>query len=169
MSGTKRLSNEKSIHFAFEISLFLKGLFALGQIIGGITAFFVTKEFLLGAVTLLTQNELSEDPHDLIANYLLHSAQSLSLSTQLFVALYLLSHGGVKLWLIIGLLREKLWYYPVAIVVFGMFVVYQLYRFSFTYSVWWMLITAVDLIVIGLTWHESKYLRSLSRRPNGNH
>ncbi len=67
-----------------------------------------------------------------------------------------------ELWLIIGLLREKLWYYPIAIIIFGLFTVYQLYRFSFTHSVWLLLITAVDVIVIGLTWHEYRYLRRLS-------
>jgi uncharacterized membrane protein len=164
MSGLKKLAKEKQIHLAFEISLLLKGTFALGQIIGGIIAFFVTKEFLLKTVSVLTQEELAEDPHDLIANYLLHSAQNMSFGAQLFVALYLLSHGSIKLWLIIGLLREKLWYYPTAIVVFGLFIVYQLYRFSFTQSLWLVLVTAVDVIVIGLTWHEYKYLRRVSPR-----
>jgi uncharacterized membrane protein len=164
MPPIKNLAHEEKIHLAFEISLVLKGLLALGQIVGGIIAFFASKEFLLRTVSLLTEKELAEDPHDLIANYLLHSAQSLSLSTQVFVGLYLLGHGGVKLWLITGLWREKLWYYPVAIFVFGLFVVYQLYRFSFTHSVWWLLITAVDGIVIGLTWHEYRYLRRVFHR-----
>ena len=164
MPDAENIVREKRIHLAFVISLLLKGLFALGEIIGGIVALFVTHDVLLKTVTILTQEELTEDPHDLIANYLLHSAQNLSISTQLFVAFYLLSHGGIKLWLIIGLLREKLWYYPTAIVVFPLFIVYQLYRFSFTHSVWLLLITAVDLIVIALTWHEYKYLRRVLRR-----
>jgi uncharacterized membrane protein len=123
MPDIKTTAREEKIHLAFEISLLLKGLFAIGQIIGGIVAFFVSREFLLKAVSVLTEEELAEDPHDLVANYLLHSAQSLTIGTQIFVGLYLLSHGGIKLWLIIGLLREKLWYYPTAIVVFGLFIV----------------------------------------------
>jgi uncharacterized membrane protein len=166
MSPTKNLAREEKMHLAFEISLVLKGLFALGQITGGIVAFFVSKEFLLRTVSVLTQEELAEDPHDLVANYLLHSAQSLTIGTQVFLALYLLSHGGIKLWLIIGLLREKLWYYPTAIVIFGLFIVYQLYRFSFTHSAWILLVTAVDIIVIALTWHEYKYLHRVSYRPS---
>jgi uncharacterized membrane protein len=166
MPESKNLAHEEKIHLAFEISLLLKGVFALAQIIGGIVAFFATKEFLLKTVSVLTQEELAEDPRDLVANFLLHSAQNLSISTQHFMALYLLTHGSIKLWLIIGLLREKLWYYPTAIVVFGLFIVYQLYRFNFTHSVWLLLITLVDVIVIALTWHEYKYLRWLLHRPN---
>jgi uncharacterized membrane protein len=153
----------------FEISLLVKGLFALGQIIGGIVAFLVTKEFLLKAVTVLTQEELLEDPRDLIANFLLHSSQNLSISTQHFVALYLLMHGAIKLWLIIGLLWERLWYYPTAIVIFGFFIIYQLYRFTFAHSVWLLLITAVDVVVVALTKHEYQYLRRVSQTSAGNH
>jgi hypothetical protein len=53
-----------------------------------------------------------------------------------------LSHGVVKLWLIIGLLRQKLWYYPLAAAVFGLFIVYQ---YSFTNSLWLLVLSAVDV------------------------
>jgi uncharacterized membrane protein len=59
MPESKNLAQEEKIHLAFEISLLLKGLFALGQIIGGIVAFFATKEFLLKTVSVLTQEELA--------------------------------------------------------------------------------------------------------------
>jgi uncharacterized membrane protein len=74
-----------------------------------------------------------------------------STTTQHFAAYYLLGHGVVKLWLIVGLLKMRLWYYPVAIVVFGLFAVYQLYRFSFTHSLSLVLITVLDLAVTVLT------------------
>jgi uncharacterized membrane protein len=115
--------------------------------------------FMLNLVGAITQHELAEGRRDAIANYLLHAAQSFSVSTQHFTAIYLLSHGIIKLWLIAGLLRKRLWYYPAAILIFGLFIVYQLYRFSFTYSVLLLLITALDLLVIILTWQEAKYLR----------
>ena len=78
-------------------------------------------------------------------------------------AIYLFGHGVIKLWIIIGLLRKKLWYYPVAMIVFGLFIVYQLYRYTFTHSFLLLLITALDFIVIGLTWHEYRHLRTNAR------
>lgn len=153
------LFEEKRIHLFFVVSLWSKGAFALSEIIGGIAAFFVTKQFLVNVALWVTQHEFAEDPHDVIANYLLHSVQTLSIGAQDFAAIYLLGHGIIKLWLIVGLLRERIWYYPVALMVFGLFIVYQLYRYSFTHSIWLLLITVIDLIVIGLTWHEWRYLR----------
>ena len=151
--------DEKLIHLAFQISLWLKALFALTEIFGGVAAFFVTQEFLVEAANVVTHGELKEDPHDLVANFLRNSVHHLSLNTQHFAGIYLLVHGIVKLWLIIGLLRVRLWYYPTALVVFTLFIVYQLYRFSHTHSIWLLFVTAVDVIVIGLTCHEYRYLR----------
>lgn len=154
-----QIIDEAKIHFIFEVSLFLKGTFALLEIIGGFLAYFVPKQFVLGVVTMLTQMELTEDPRDLVANYLLHAAQHLSVGTKHFAAIYLVSHGVIKFWLIVGLLRERLWYYPTALIVFGLFIGYQLYRFSFTHSAFLLFITAVDLIVVVMTLHEYRYMR----------
>lgn len=162
---------EKKTHLFFIISLLIKGLIALTEIIGGLVVYFITlissifplQQLLYSFVKLLVHEELTEDPRDFIANKLLHFPQSLSISTLNFTGFYLLSHGIIKLWLIIGLLRKKLWYYPTAIVVFGLFIVYQIYRFSFTHSILLLLITAVDFLVIYLTWHEYKYLRNYEK------
>ena len=160
-----RFLEEKNIHLAFEVSLILKGAFAVAETVTGIGVYFVTQQWVFRLVERITRAELLEDPRDLVANYLFQSAQHFSLSTRNFTALYLLSHGVIKLWLIIGLLRARLWYYPVAMTIFGLFIAYQVYRFSATHSVWLLLITAVDALVIGLTWHEYHYLRRLRGGP----
>ncbi len=149
---------EQYLHRFFELSLVLKAVFAGCEIVAAIGAYLVPLPFLAWLVGIVTQGELAEDPRDLVANYLVHWAQHLQVGTQRFLSLYLLGHGVIKLWLIVGLLRERLWYYPVALIVFGLFIVYQLYRFSFTHSAWLLLITLVDVVVIGLTWHEYGYL-----------
>lgn len=159
MPDAGKVLDEKRIHLIFQVSLFIKAAFAIFEIVGGILAYVVPQQFVLNVVAVLIQGELAEDPRDLVANYLLHTAQHLSVSTRYFTAVYLLSHGAIKLWLILGLLREKFWYYPTAMVIFGLFIMYQLYRFSFTHSVLLVLITALDVVVIALTWHEYRYLR----------
>jgi uncharacterized membrane protein len=155
-----RLLNEKNTHLMFEVSLFFKGAFAAAEVLAGISAYFVTQQLLFKVVERLMRIELLEDPRDLIASYLLTAVDHFSLSTRNFTAAYLLSHGVIKLWLIVGLLRGKLRYYPLAIAIFGLFIAYQMYRFTLTHSSWLVLITVVDLIVIGLTWREYRYLRT---------
>ena len=157
----KKLLGANIVHVAFELSLALKGAFALAEIAASIFAYFVTRQFLLDLVHAIVRTELTEDPRDFVANYLLHAAQGLSVSSQHFTAFYLLSHGVIKLWLIIGLWRRKPGYYPAAIAVFGLFIFYQLYRYSFTLSLSLLLITVLDVFVIGLTWIEYKRLHRI--------
>lgn len=153
----KTLSDK--LHAAFEISLAFKGLFAAAEILAGVFAWLVPPQFLLDIVQIITRTELTEDPNDPIATHLLQAAQGLSISGQHFAAIYLLSHGILKLWLIIGLWRGKLAYYPVTLVVFGLFIVYQLYRYSHTHSPMLLVLTIVDVLVIWLTLTEYRRLR----------
>ena len=155
----RTLFSEKYIHAFFDLSLWFKGFFAVSEIIVGIATYVVTKQDLLSLIYWAIGDDLATDPHDLVANTLLHYVQNLSISGQNFAAFYLLSHGIIKLWIITGLLRGKLFYYPAALVVFGLFIVYQIYRYSFTHSVWLLVITAFDMAIVALTWHEYKVMK----------
>lgn len=148
----------KNLHLLFELGLGFKAIFALAEIVAGVAAYLVPQRYFLALVTWVTREEFAEDPRDLLANFLLHSVQHLSVDAQRFAGLYLLGHGAIKLWLVIGLLRERLWYFPVSIVVFALFIVYQAYRYTYTHSVWLLLVTVLDIVVIALTWHEYRYL-----------
>jgi len=157
--GMRKLFEEKNVRRAFEFSLVLKGIFAVLEIIGGVLAYFVSQHFLLNVILAVTKQEFIEDPNDIVARYLIQSVQSFSVSSQLFTSFYLLSHGILKVFLIAGLMRRKLSYYPISILIFTLFIVYQLYRFSFTHSIWLLLITFLDVVVVWLTWQEYKYVR----------
>lgn len=161
MPGTQKLLSEKNVHVAFEVSLLFKGAFALLEIATGIFAYFVTQQFLLDMAQFVTRAELTEDPHDFVANHLLHAAQGLSISSQQFTAFYLLSHGLIKIWLIAGLWRKKLGYYPTTIAIFSALILYQLYRYTFSPSLSLLFITALDVVVVGLTWFEYQHLRRI--------
>lgn len=78
------------------------------------------------------------------------------------LASYLLTHGIVKIVLVAGLLRNRLWAYPAAIAVFTLFGLYQIYYLLQAYSVWLLALTLLDAAVILLTWHEWEY-----RKPSG--
>src|SRR5579859_7904134 len=98
MSGDNKLLSEKTIHLVFEVSLWLKGLFALSEIVASSAAYFVSRQFLVNLVWWVTRDEFAEDPNDLIANFLLHTVQTLSVSTLARVALPLYEiENGVRL------------------------------------------------------------------------
>jgi uncharacterized membrane protein len=153
--------NERRIHQLFEISVLLKGAHALIECIGGLILSFVSAGAIASFVNTLTQEELREDPNDLVAGYLMSLAQNYSVSSQRFFAFYLLSHGLIKIFLVGGLLRNKLWAYPLSLVVLGVFILYQVYRYTYTYSLGLIVLTVFDAMVIGLIWHEYQMVRRL--------
>ena len=142
------------LHIAFEIGVILKGLNGLLELIGGLLLLVFPPSTIQRFVVGLTHNELSKDPNDFIATHLRATAEHLSVSDQLFAALFLLLHGVIKVLLVYALLRRKLWAYPVAIGVFAGFSVYQMYRYVIQPSGWLIALTVLDVIVILLTWAE---------------
>lgn len=150
---------DRRVHQLFTVSVVLKGAHAAIECAGGIALAVISSPTIVNVVRTLTQEELVEDPHDFVATHLLAAVQDFSVGTRHFYALYLLTHGVVKLFLVAGLLREKLWSYPTSLVVLGVFVAYQLYRFSYTHGTGLMALTLFDVVVIGLVWHEYRVVR----------
>jgi len=62
--------------------------------------------------------------------------------------------------LVTGLLLRQRWAYPAAIVAFLFFLIYQLYRYTHTYSPELLVLSAFDVFIIVLTWLEYGRLRA---------
>jgi len=147
----------------FRGSVVLKGLSAAMEIVGGAALAAVSPAYILSILGLLTQDELTEDPRDLVANYLLRAASQISLGGKRFAAIYLLSHGVIKIGLVWALLKHKLWAYPLSVAVFGAFIAYQLYLFTFTHGLGLIALSVFDLVVICLICLEYGALKQQRR------
>ena len=147
-------------HKIFQLLIVLKGIDGVLEIIGGFLFLIVSPLTFNKVVKLLTQHELSEDPRDLVANYLVHVSEHLSINSQVFGFIYLLSHGVIKFFIIISLLKKKMWAYPAAIAFFAAFGIYQIYKYEITGSIGWILLTLSDVFIIILTWLEYRSLKS---------
>src|ERR1700704_3288760 len=146
--------NERRIHQVFEISLLLKGALALVECISGVVLASVGPTTITSLVGRLTEDELSKDPNDFVASHLLSLAQNFTVDAQHFYAFYLIVHGAIKVFLVISLFRNKLWAYPTSLFVFGLFIIYQLHRFSYTHGFGLIVLTVFDVFFVGLIWHE---------------
>jgi uncharacterized membrane protein len=63
---------------AFLVGIVLKGLDGVLEIVGGTLLLLVSPLTIDRISSTLTQHELSEDPHDFLANHLLHAAGALT-------------------------------------------------------------------------------------------
>lgn len=118
---------------------------------GGLLAFFVSPDMLHNIVSALVRHELIEDPKDFIANYLMAMTHQYIPSVQVFIGVYLLAHGAIKIFLVYNLLKSRMWAYPIAIIVFSLFTIYQLYAYFVSPHFSLLLLTILDVVVVVLT------------------
>ncbi|MGH8800386.1 MAG: DUF2127 domain-containing protein [Casimicrobiaceae bacterium] len=153
-------------HRLFELALLMKSLNALVELVGGLLALFVPLRTVDRLVLWLTASDIADDPHDWLANTLVHAAEKLSMGTKLFASFYLLSHACVKIFLVYSLWRERLWAFPVALWFIGALVCYSLYRFTHTHSVALLFFIAIDVVIMWFIWREYQVRRLLPDRSS---
>jgi uncharacterized membrane protein len=144
---------------AFVVGIVGKGLNGVVELIGGLLLLFLTPAQIQHVAVSWTHGELSEDPHDVIATYLLHTANGLTGPAVLFGAIYMLLHGTVKVVLVTALLLNKLWAYPWMIGVLLVFIGYQLYRIVLDPTAGLIGLTVFDVVIVALTWREYRQQR----------
>ena len=142
------------LHGLFDVVVILKGLNGLAEIASGITLFLLQTGAIVVWVNWLTQSELIQDPNDLFATLLRRWAISFGHDAQIFAGFYLLAHGIVKTLLSILLFMEKVWAFPLAMVLFPLLVAFSIHRLSLNWS--WTLVGFVcfDLFTIWLIARE---------------
>ena len=152
--GGRLSPREITIRRVFRWSLILKAIDSAIEMAAGVALYYLSQSFIMGFVRWLTRTELLEDPRDFIANWLMHSAEALSVSRKDAAAVYLLSHGAIKLFLVVMVLREKDWAYPLFMAALVLLIAYQSYQITFAFSPWMAVLTVFDAVVLVLTWHE---------------
>ncbi len=151
---------ERRVTEYFRIGILIKGALSLVEIIAGTLALFIPVSSVTNFVIALAQGELAEEPGDFIATHSLQLAQQFSIASSTFIALYLLSRGAIKLFLVFALLKNKLWAYPASLAVLGLFILYQLYQITTTLSVLLIALTIFDLIIMWFIWQEYEVVSS---------
>ncbi|SPF50924.1 conserved membrane hypothetical protein [Syntrophobacter sp. SbD1] len=144
------------VHRAFVAGIVLKGVDAVLEILGGISFFFLSPQSLNVWTLSLIEREFPEGLRNFLLGWLGHNW---SIDSQLFATFYLVSHGVMKLFIATVLLKGKIWAYHTGIVFFFLFILYQLYRYAFTHSVWLIILSGLDMVIIYLTWEEYKRVK----------
>jgi uncharacterized membrane protein len=156
------------LHGTFRTGITLKGIGGLTETVGGVLLWFISPAALSGMVTALLQGEHTRHPHNFIASHFINLAREIGRADPVFASLYLLSHGVIKVMLVTALWFNKLWAYPATIIVFGGFIVYQIYRYTYTHSFALMVLTIFDLAVVWLTWNEYRSRATVRTRASAS-
>ncbi|NDK10159.1 DUF2127 domain-containing protein [Candidatus Gracilibacteria bacterium] len=136
--------------------LFLKGLFSAVQIGTGVLALFIGFEKIQSFLIFIAGRELSEDSTDFIALHMLDFANNISLSVGTFIALYIIVEGATKLLLIWGVYKENKIIIPIAFIIFGLVILYQVYLLITGHSLYIIGFILLDSLLLWVIWKEYK-------------
>jgi len=155
-----RPESPKLLDRLYAVGLFIKGFDGLLELVGGVLLLVLNSGTILHIAKALTSNELGEDPHDFLALHVRHAGEQLAQGNHVFAAVFLLTHGAVKVGLVACLLLRKLWAYPLGLTVLSLLLIYQLYQLALTPSVGMAVLSVFDIIIIWLIWREWLLVRA---------
>ena len=156
-----QLKQDKSfVHKAFWLSLVVKGIDGALQLVGGIAVLVVEPGTLGRLYRYLTRHLLGSTGDSPEIDFIREAAKQFSMRNESLVAIYLLFHGVIKVLLVYGLLKERLWVFPAAFVGFGLFLALEIYRLTQQFHIGIVVLMCVDCFVITMVWLEYKKVRA---------
>lgn len=138
----------------YEIGIIIKGVDGVLELIGGVLVLVLSPGTILSITNFFTQDTLQENPHNFIAHHIERAGHHLASGETTFAALFLLTHGLVKVVLVTCLLLNKLWAYPGALVVLTIFLVYQVFLLITKPTFGMAFLTVLDLVIVYLVYRE---------------
>jgi uncharacterized membrane protein len=149
-------------HRAYLAAITIKGLDgAIELLLGGAVATLGAQRFSAMLIAW-SAPDVAGDAGSPVMHFVRHSADGLAHASTLFVIIYLLAHGVLKLGIAINLLREKNWIFPVAVVVLVGFIAFMGYRLTHHWSVWLLCFALFDMLTLALVINEWRSPRTAS-------
>lgn len=144
----------------FRVAIAIKGVDGAAQLVGALVLLFLPSSVITNFVHSVVTRDLLGDPNGTLSQHLQVAAQHFADgSTRTFAIVYLLLHAVIKLGLVIALLKKVMPAYPIAVVVLGAFVVYELFRAVHTHSIALPIFAALDIAIIVMVIREYLELR----------
>jgi uncharacterized membrane protein len=148
----------------FRLALLVKAVDGAAELVGALVLLTVPGAALASLVNDIVARDLLGPPDGSLARHFEAGTAEFVSGSRTFAVVYLALHGVVKLALVVALLRRWQPAYPVAALVLGVFVAYELYRATRTGSVLLPFLAALDLAIIWLIVQE--YRRMRASRPD---
>lgn len=102
--------------------------------------------------------------HDFLIHILKPLASNVHYSVTFFAAIYLLFWGVLDIFLSVELLRNRMWAYPLSLVLISCFMTYEFFRLLHTHSPALVFLIIYDLLALWLIWREYKKIASNLRQ-----
>lgn len=157
----KSITENKWFERVYKVGVGIKGFDGLVELVAGIALLVsprLVHQFLMGTAGEFGESQMRA--FRFIAEYIARLDTELAKSGLVFLIIFLISHGLIKLALVYCLLKEIVRAYPIALTLLVAFLIYQIYAFIVTPTFGMALFTVLDVVIIWLVWGEYKKLKA---------
>ncbi len=145
----------KKIDF-FRLAMFWRTFYGALRLLFGLALLKLIHVPLIDLLYKIMRSELIEDPTDFLFTVANGFLQLHPIYITYFISAYLIFWGIIDIVISISLLKHKKWAFPTSFWLIGFFVIYELYRFTYTNSYILLGIIFVDLLILWVIWKEYK-------------
>ena len=142
------------LHLAYLIAIIIKGFDGLIETVAGTLIAIYGSHQVYELAVWLTAPEIARHPESHTVHAIRHGAYGIAHSSHRFAVVYLLAHGILKLGLVINLLIEHLWIFPVSIAVLLGFISFMAAKLAAHWSPWLFAFAIFDLLTVALIANE---------------
>jgi uncharacterized membrane protein len=142
------------LHLAYLIAILVKGFDGLIETGAGLIIALYGSQRVYDFAVWATAPEIAKHPDSHAVHAIRHGAYGLAHSSHKFAIIYLLAHGILKLALVINLLIEHLWIFPVSITVLLGFIAFMAAKLAAHWSPWLFAFAIFDLMTVALIANE---------------
>ena len=149
---------DKIIDRVFIITVSIKAFNGVVELISAVALVLIPKDFLINNISKYISEEFAEDPNNMISSWMMNFAAHIRPDTQHFIIIYIAIHGMINLGLATALFGKNHKAYFASMIVLILFIVYQIHRLTFTYSVILFIFIILDILTVFLIHYEYKKL-----------
>ncbi len=150
----RKKERERNILWIFDLALILKAVDGGLEMVGAVLVLVVPPSLVVKVIDFVTAGELAQDPHDPVANAINNAAQAFAVSNHTLLALYIVAHGAIKVFLVIGIFAGKRIAYPLFMAALAIFGTYEAYRGITRGGLLLQILAVFDLSLVVLTAYE---------------
>lgn len=161
---SKSIHRRTPLDWFYDIGVIIKGIDGAIEFLAGLLLWISPRvvHLVLTAIAGEAREGKTATRH-FIAGYVARLDSQLARSGLVFLIVFLVIHGAVKLALVYCLLRKIHRAYPIALAVLTAFLGYQIYALVTAPSIGFVIFTVLDAIIIYLVYREYRVIKP---RPN---
>ncbi|MBV8798865.1 MAG: DUF2127 domain-containing protein [Alphaproteobacteria bacterium] len=147
-------SRRTLMHRAYQVAIAIKGLDGAIEFLAGLFIALVGSRQVYHFAIWATAPEIARHPESHAAHAIRHGAYNFAHHSHRFAIIYLLTHGLLKIGLVVNLFLENMWIFPASVVVLLGFIAFMTAKLVAHWSPWLFAFALFDTLTLALVLNE---------------